>query len=44
MWSADGESPVKPVYQVPRPADIFKPTEAEDVSEDVAELSAQFDE
>lgn len=43
MWSAEGESPVRPVYRVPRPADIFKPAEDEEISEDVTELNAQFD-
>lgn len=43
MWSAEGENPVKPVYRVPRPADIFKSEQDEEFSEDITELSAQFD-
>lgn len=43
MWSAEGENPVQPVYRVPRPSQIFVPAEDEDTSDDVGELSAQFD-
>lgn len=43
IWSGEDGNPVNPVYPVPRPADIFKSEAEEEISEDVAELSAQFD-